>query len=154
MVALLVRRVIRGRPAEAVIPLPFSGMGTTFHGPSPWPYITRAIRTRGPRHAAIAHLGEDAPTLLPLRACDVLVVNASRAAVRAHATSPVALTHYVDAGVRVLLIRGPLIIRRSLIAACASAFGSSPVSNHRQRAVHFTACVSGYIATAERTVAA
>ncbi|MFD6062712.1 phospholipase D-like domain-containing protein [Rhodococcus wratislaviensis] len=77
-------------------------MGTTFHGPSPWPHITRAIRTRGPRHAAIAHLGQDAPTLLPLRAGDVLVVNASRAAVRAHATSPIALAYYVDAGVRVL----------------------------------------------------
>ena len=77
-------------------------MGTTFHGPSPWPHITRAIRTRGPRRAAVAHLGQDAPTLLPLRAGDVLVVNASRAAVRAHATSPVALAYYVDAGVRVL----------------------------------------------------
>ncbi|MDF3313699.1 phosphatidylserine/phosphatidylglycerophosphate/cardiolipin synthase family protein, partial [Rhodococcus sp. T2V] len=77
-------------------------MGTTFHGPSPWPHITRVIRTRGTRHAAIAHLGQDAPTLLPLRAGDVLVVNASRAAVRAHLTSPVALAYYRDAGVRVL----------------------------------------------------
>ncbi|MDH6286970.1 hypothetical protein M2275_001873 [Rhodococcus opacus] len=77
-------------------------MATTFHGPSPWPHITRAIRTRGIRHAAIAHLGQDAPTLMPLRAGDVLVVNASRAAVRAHLTSPVALAYYVDAGVRVL----------------------------------------------------
>ncbi|PBC51576.1 hypothetical protein CJ177_34390 [Rhodococcus sp. ACPA1] len=41
-------------------------VGTTFHGPSPWLHITRAVRTRGPRRAAIAHLGEDAPTLLPL----------------------------------------------------------------------------------------
>ena len=77
-------------------------MGTTFHGPRPWPHLTRAIRTRGPRRAAIAHLGQDAPTLLPLRAGDVLVVNASRAAVRAHATSPIALAYYLDAGVRVL----------------------------------------------------
>ena len=77
-------------------------MGTTFHGPSPWPHITRAIRTRGSRRAAIAHLGQDAPTLLPLRGGDVLVVNASRAAVRAHLTSPVALAYYRDAGVRVL----------------------------------------------------
>ncbi|WP_409372202.1 hypothetical protein [Rhodococcus wratislaviensis] len=43
-------------------------MGTTFHEPSPGPHITRTIRTRGPRRAAIAHLGQDAPTLLPLRA--------------------------------------------------------------------------------------
>ena len=77
-------------------------MGTTFHGPSPWPHITRAIRVRGPRHAAIAYLGEDAPALLPLRAGDLLVVNASRAAVRAHVTSPIALAYYVEAGVRVL----------------------------------------------------
>lgn len=63
---------------------------------------TRAVRTRGPRCAAIAHLGQDAPTLLPLRAGDVLIVDASRAAVRAHLTSPAALAYYVDAGVRVL----------------------------------------------------
>nr|WP_236603558.1 hypothetical protein [Rhodococcus sp. WAY2] len=54
-------------------------MGTTFHGPSPWPHI---IRTRGPRHAAIAYLGEDAPTL-PLRAGDVLVVMRPGPGVRA-----------------------------------------------------------------------
>ncbi|MFC0449250.1 hypothetical protein [Rhodococcus jostii] len=76
-------------------------MGTTFHGPNPWPRITRAIRTKGPRHAAIAYLDQDArTTLLPLRNGDVLVVNASKAALRAHATSPATLTHYVD--VRVL----------------------------------------------------
>jgi hypothetical protein len=96
-------RVIGGSaPVGCAHPLPFSDMGTTFHGPSPWPHITRAIRTRGSRRAAIAHLGQDAPTLLPLRGGDVLVVNASRAAVRAHLTSPVALAYYRDAGVRVL----------------------------------------------------
>ena len=58
-------------------------MGTTFHGPSPWPHITRAIRVRGPRHAAIAYLGEDAPTLLPLRAGDLLVVNRHRTCTQA-----------------------------------------------------------------------
>nr|WP_230990454.1 hypothetical protein [Rhodococcus oxybenzonivorans] len=59
-----------------IIPLLFSSMGTTFHGSSPWPHISRAIRTRGPRHAAIAYLDQDAPNLLPLRAGDVLVVTA------------------------------------------------------------------------------
>ncbi|MDV6271604.1 phospholipase D family protein [Rhodococcus globerulus] len=77
-------------------------MGTTFHGPNPWPHITRAIRTRGPRLAAIAYLGLDAPDLLPLRANDVLIVNASKAAVRAHATSPAVLAHYLHKDVRVL----------------------------------------------------
>ena len=77
-------------------------MGTTFHGPNPWPHITRAIRTRGARLAAIAFLGLDAPELLPLRAGDVLIVNASKAALRAHATSPAILAYYLDRDVRVL----------------------------------------------------
>lgn len=82
--------------------LPFFAMGTTFHGPNPWPHITRAIRTRGVRYAAMAYLGHDAPELLPLRAGDVLIVNASKAAIRAHATSPAALAYYLNKGVRVL----------------------------------------------------
>ncbi|MDH6284942.1 phosphatidylserine/phosphatidylglycerophosphate/cardiolipin synthase family protein [Prescottella agglutinans] len=77
-------------------------MGTTFHGPSPWPYITAALHVKGPRYAAIAYLGIDAPDLLPLHAGDVLIVNAARAAVRAHATSPTALAHFAEKGVRVL----------------------------------------------------
>ncbi|PBC35936.1 hypothetical protein CJ178_31390 [Rhodococcus sp. ACPA4] len=77
-------------------------MGTTFHGPDPWPHITRAIRTRGARLAAIAYLGLEAPELLPLRAGDVLIVNASKAALRAHATSPAILAYYLGRDVRVL----------------------------------------------------
>ncbi len=47
----------RPRPSR---PVTVSSMGTTYHGPSPWPHITRAIRKRGPRHAAIAYVGNDA----------------------------------------------------------------------------------------------
>ncbi len=85
-------------PNRVFAPATVSGYGD--HLPRAEPVA--AHHPRDPRRAAIAHLGQDAPTLLPLRAGDVLVVNASRAAVRAHATSPVALAHYVDAGVRVL----------------------------------------------------
>lgn len=56
-------------------------------------HISPAIRTRGVRYAAIGYLGQDAPALLPLRAGDLLVVNASKAAVRAYATSPTALAY-------------------------------------------------------------
>ncbi len=77
-------------------------MGTTFHGPNPWPHITRAICTRGTRLAAIAYLGLEAPELLPLRAGDVLIVNASKAALRAHATSPAILAYYLHRDVRAL----------------------------------------------------
>ncbi|QQZ18878.1 MULTISPECIES: phosphatidylserine/phosphatidylglycerophosphate/cardiolipin synthase family protein [Rhodococcus] len=108
-------------------------METTFHGPSPWPPITRAVRTRGPRRAAIAHLGQDAPTLLPLRAGDVLVVNASRAAVRAHLTSPVALAYYLDAGVRVLsspnLHANVIASDRQAVIGSANASHSSTIAD-------------------------
>ena len=77
-------------------------MGTSFHGPNPWPHITRAIRTRGPRYAAVPYLGHLAPELLPLRSGDLLIVNACTAAIRAHATSPAVLAHYLSKGVRIL----------------------------------------------------
>ncbi len=77
-------------------------MGASFHGPNPWPHITRAIRTRGPRYAAVPYLGHLAPELLPLRSGDLLIVNASTAAIRAHATSPAVLAHYLSKGVRIL----------------------------------------------------
>ncbi|WKN59905.1 phosphatidylserine/phosphatidylglycerophosphate/cardiolipin synthase family protein (plasmid) [Rhodococcus opacus] len=108
-------------------------MGTTFHGPSPWPHITRAIRVRGPRHAAIAYLGEDAPALLPLRAGDLLVVNASRAAMRAHVTSPIALAYYVEAGVRVLsspnLHANVIATSRRAVIGSANASHSSTIAD-------------------------
>ncbi|ANS31918.1 hypothetical protein R1CP_36560 (plasmid) [Rhodococcus opacus] len=107
-------------------------MGMTFHGPSPWPHITRAIRVRGPRHAAIAYLGEDAPALLPLRAGDLLVVNASRRR-RAHVTSPIALAYYVEAGVRVLsspnLHANVIATSRRAVIGSANASHSSTIAD-------------------------
>ena len=111
-------------------------MGTTFHGPNPWPHITRAIRTRGARCAAIAYLGHDGPELLPLRAGDVLIVNASKAAIRAHATSPAVLAYYLDKGVRVLsspTLHAKVIVTNRL-AVVGSANGSAN-STHSDEAV-------------------
>ncbi|MGO4205538.1 phosphatidylserine/phosphatidylglycerophosphate/cardiolipin synthase family protein [Rhodococcus sp. TAF43] len=108
-------------------------MGTTFHGPSPWPYITATLRRQGPRHAAIAYLGIDAPDLLPLHAGDVLIVNAARAAVRAHATSPTALAHFVEKGVRVLsspnLHANVITTPKQAIVGSASASHSSTIAD-------------------------
>ncbi|MBV6757451.1 phospholipase D family protein [Rhodococcus opacus] len=103
-------------------------MGTTFHGPSPWPHITRAIRTRGARYAAIGYLGQDAPDLLPLRAGDILVVNASRAAVKAHATSPAALAHYLNKGVRVLSC--PTLHAKVIATTTRAVIGSANASEN------------------------
>ncbi|EME18522.1 phospholipase D-like domain-containing protein [Rhodococcus triatomae] len=108
-------------------------MGTTFRGPSPWPYITAVLHTTGPRHAAIAYLGTDAPNLLPLHTGDVLIVNAARTAVRAHATSPTALAHFVRQGVRVLsspnLHANVITTPTQAIVGSASATHSSTIAD-------------------------
>ena len=58
------------------------------------------VRRPGRRYAAVAFVGEDAPTLMPLKRNDVLIVNAGKAALKSHATSPRALRHYYDKGVQ------------------------------------------------------
>lgn len=110
-------------------------MGTTLHAPHPWPHITAALRGRGPgpHRVAIAYLDHTAPDLLPLRAGDQLIVNAARPAVRAHATSPTALAHFLNAGVRVLstpnLHTGLIITGNRVIVGPASASISSTVAD-------------------------
>jgi hypothetical protein len=76
-------------------------MTTTLITGNVWQYLTGACRTPGRRRAAISYVGVDAPTLLPLRRGDVLIVNASDNALGNHATSPEALAVYHAAGVRV-----------------------------------------------------
>ncbi|MEU4839776.1 phospholipase D family protein [Nocardia testacea] len=103
-------------------------MGTTFSGPDPWPHITRALKTRGPRRAAIAYLGADAPQLLPLRRGDILVVNADRPALRAHATSPGALQHFLDRGVHIYSL--PKLHAKVVATATIAVIGSANASRH------------------------
>lgn len=74
---------------------------TTFVGPQPWDEVKAACRTAGPRNVAIAYLGVDAADMLKLNSRDTLIVNAGTSALMQHATSPVALKKFVDAGVAV-----------------------------------------------------
>ncbi|WP_345947397.1 hypothetical protein [Rhodococcus pyridinivorans] len=108
-------------------------MGTTLHAPHPWPHITANLRGPGPHRVAIAYLDHTAPDLLPLRAGDQLIVNAARPAVRAHATSPTALAHFLNAGVRVLstpnLHTGLILTGETVIVGPASASISSTVAD-------------------------
>ncbi|MGU3587462.1 phosphatidylserine/phosphatidylglycerophosphate/cardiolipin synthase family protein [Rhodococcus sp. C26F] len=108
-------------------------MGTTLHAPHPWPHITATLRGPGPHRVAIAYLDHTAPDLLPLRAGDQLIVNAARPAVRAHVTSPTALAHFLDAGVRVLstpnLHTGLILTSDRVIVGPASASISSTVAD-------------------------
>jgi len=106
---------------------------TVLHAPHPWPAITAALRHPGPRRVAIAYLDHTAPDLLPLRAGDQLIVNAARAAVRAHATSPTALAHFLDAGVQVLstpnLHTGLIVTAEKVIVGPASASHASTIAD-------------------------
>jgi len=82
---------------------------------------------------AIAYLDHTAPDLLPLRSGDQLIVNAARPAVRAHATSPTALAHFLDAGVQVLstanLHTGLIVTAENVIVGSASASHASTVAD-------------------------
>ena len=120
-------------PSRRVPAATVRSMGTTLHAPHPWPHITAALSGRGPRRAAIAYLDTTAPDLLPLRAGDLLIVNAARAAIRAHATSLTALARFLDRGVRVLstpnLHTGLIVTPRYAIVGPSSASFSSTVAD-------------------------
>lgn len=67
-----------------------------------WSRITRRVEAvAGKRRAAVAFVGEQAPTLLPLRSGDLLYVNASDHALAMGSTNPKALRKFVNAGVDV-----------------------------------------------------
>lgn len=74
---------------------------TRFLGTDPWKDITKHVekRNREPLICAIAYIGAQATSHLPLRDGDELVCNASVNALRAHATSLDALTTYLSKGV-------------------------------------------------------
>lgn len=103
-------------------------MSLRFVGGDVWPQITQAIAGRGQRRAAVAYLGREAPRFLPLRRHDVLVVNASDAALLAHATSPDALDAYLSAGVRVLST--PSLHAKVIVTPKVAVVGSANASTH------------------------
>ena len=80
-------------------------MPNKFHGQhSAWPIIKERIKTSKKTQqifVAIAYIGKDAPTLMPLRKGDVLVCNASDAAIKQGSTSAKALETFNKRGVKI-----------------------------------------------------
>ena len=80
-------------------------MPNKFHGQhSVWPIIKEQIRkTKKTQQifAAIAYIGKDAPTLMPLRKGDLLVCNASDAAIKQGSTSARALEIFNKRGIKI-----------------------------------------------------
>lgn len=108
-------------------------MSLRFVGGDVWPHITKVMAGRGRRRAAVAYLGREAPQFLRLRRHDILVVNASDAALLAHATSPDALDAYVRAGVRVLST--PTLHAKVIVTPTVAVVGSANASTHSRELV-------------------
>lgn len=105
-------------------------MTTRFiHGPAIWDEMTDVCAGRSKVIAAIAFVGAQAPTLLPLQRGDLLIVNASRPALMARATNPEALATYLDRGVRVFstakLHAKVIVSRRRAVIGSANASANS-----------------------------
>lgn len=98
----------------------------------PWPAIRRELerQNRRPVVAVVAYIGKGAPDIMPLRAGDTLVCDASETAVRSRMTSAAALATYRRRGVELFSVEG---LHAKVIAAPTSAWiGSANASDHSQ----------------------
>lgn len=93
-----------------------------------WPRIAEECKVKGPIRAAIAYVGVDAPSLLPLRRGDVLIVNASDATLATGGTHPDALQAFVDRGVQVF--SHPNLHAKVVVTSAAVIVGSANASKH------------------------
>ena len=96
-----------------------------------WPTIARLSKKAGPRYAAIAYLGREAPKLLTMRRGDVLVVNAGPQALTAGATHPEALAVFVERGVQVFSL--PNLHSKVFVNRDTAVVGSANASANSAR---------------------
>lgn len=109
-------------------------MTTQFiEGPGIWADITDVCAGSSRVVAAVAFVGAQAPVLLPLKAGDMLVVNASQDSLLARATNPEALATYLERGVTVLSCSK---LHAKVVVASRRAFiGSANASAHSNQLV-------------------
>jgi hypothetical protein len=91
-----------------------------------WDSITAVCKRGKRRRAAVAYVGQHAPQLLPLGRGDILVVNAGDSALLSHATSPVALKAYLNAGVKIF--SSPRVHAKMVVTAGEAVIGSANAS--------------------------
>lgn len=72
-----------------------------FEAGKPWLAITKALRSAGPRYAAVAYVAHGADELLPLKAGDVLIANIGDSAMGSRSTSPAVVRRFLERGVDV-----------------------------------------------------
>ena len=93
-----------------------------------WPAIKMRIRSQSKQViAAVAYVGVDAPDILPLRRGDLLVCNASKAAVMQGSTSALALETYSKRGV--LIFSQPRLHGKVVCLSKRAFVGSANISS-------------------------
>lgn len=104
-------------------------MSVTFLSENIWHEITAATKgRRGTAFIAVPYFGKAGRSLLPLRAGDTLVVNASEAAVKSGQTYPRALRRLLDDGVRLYTLAN---LHAKIYVLGATAFiGSANASSN------------------------
>ena len=98
----------------------------------PWPAIRRDLDRPNRRSvvAVVAYIGKDASTVMPLRTGDVLVCDASDAAIKGRLTSVAALKTFRRRGVQLFSLEG---LHAKVVATPTSAWvGSANASNNSE----------------------
>jgi len=100
--------------------------------PGPWTHIRRDLVKRGrpPVIAVVGYVGAGAPEVMPLRRGDMLVCDASPAAIKRRLTSTKALRQYDRIGVTVFSLAG---LHAKVIAAKSFAWVGSTNASENSR---------------------
>jgi len=100
--------------------------------PGPWAHIRRDLVRRGrpPVVAVVGYVGGAAPEVMPLRKGDILVCDASPAAIKRRLTSTMALRQYDRIGVSVFSLAG---LHAKVIAAKGFAWVGSTNASENSR---------------------
>lgn len=115
-----------------------------FPNPGPWTHITAELARTGRKRAlaVVGYVGKDAPTIMPLHDGDVLVCDASEAAIRQGLTSAAALSVYSRRRVSIFSVQG---LHAKVVVLSRSAWvGSANASKHsRDELVEASVRVTG-----------
>lgn len=123
-------------------------MTTKFQGVAVWPLIRKAVReSRRPAHVAVAYLGQEASSLLPLRRGSRLVVDASESAVKSGQTCPGELAKLQKCGVRIFSVSN---LHAKVFVVGSKVFVGSANASRRSS----DALVEAVVVTSDREVVA
>ena len=116
-----------------------------FPNPGPWKQITAELARQGrrPAKAIVGYVGNDAPSMMPLRDGDVLVCDASELSIRQGLTSAKALAVYARRRVVIFSVEG--LHAKAIVMSRSAWVGSANASKHsRDELVEASVRVTGH----------